>query len=298
LARLVERGEPKSCSDQSVLNYLMGEAVAANRFHSGYGWTPTSRAEFYATYTSDVKGIVLNAYDPVAKSVSCGATYYEISNQQQFWQDIQYDLQVTVDGGVVTRIYDRAALQRASLRAVEDYMNKVVYPKHLRDTRVAPGMITQPTERPSVNLPPQQAESSPPSTTSREAPTSGDVVDRGVVAGPAVITRTPPEPAPQPARERPRVITNPSWARAPQGQFPAEAMNRGIETGNVALDCEVLPDGSLSRCNIASETPSGAGFGQAAAQAAARARVAPRNVDNLAVGGRVRFSMRFDTNQP
>lgn len=298
LARLIERGEAEACGDQSVLNYIMDEAVSRNQFHEGAGWTATSRAEFYATYTSDVRGIVLNAYDPVAKSLSCGATYYEVSPQQQFWQDIQYDLQVTVDGGVVTRIHDRAALQRVSLAAVEHYNTMVVYPRYQRQYLEAARQKAAATARPTVTSPAPRTEGAPSPSTTRETSTDLDVAESAAVAAPPVITRTPPEPAPQPARERPRVITNPSWARAPQGQFPEEALNRGIGTGSVALDCEVQSNGSLSRCNIVSERPTGVGFGQAAAQAAARARVAPRTVDSMAVGGRVRFNMRFNSNQP
>lgn len=298
LARLVERGEAKACGDQSVLNFIMDEAVAANQFPPSMGWTATSRAEFYATYSSDVKSIVLNAHDPVARSVTCGATYYEKSSSKQFWQEVQYDLQVTVDGGVVTRIHNRGALQRASMYAVQDYNTTVVYPRYQREFLAARSNSTPPTTRPTVNLPAPQADRSPSPTTASETAADLDVGERTASAAPAVITRTPPEPKPIPAPPRPQVISNPSWTRAPQGQFPAEAMNRGIETGNVALDCEVQPNGSLSRCNIVSETPSGEGFGQAAAQAAARARVAPRTVDSMAVGGRVRFNMRFNSSQP
>lgn len=113
--------------------------------------------------------------------------------------------------------------------------------------------------------------------------------------GPPVFTTTPPEPVPVPPRPRPQIITNPSWARAPQALMPERALSRGIETGSATLECTVQPNGSLSRCNIVSETPSGAGFGQAAAQAAARARISPRTVDGLAPGGSVRFTLPFST---
>lgn len=117
-------------------------------------------------------------------------------------------------------------------------------------------------------------------------------------SGAAVITRTPPEPAPIAAPPRPQVINNPTWARAPQVQMPERALSRGIETGSVTLQCGVRPDGSLARCNIVRETPSGTGFGQEAAQAAVRARVTPRTVDILAPGGSVRFTVTFNNGRP
>lgn len=293
LARLVERGEAKACGDQSVLNYIMNEAVAANRFLEAAGWTATSRAEFYATYTSDVRGIVLNAHDKVAKSVSCGATYFEVSAQQQFWQDIQYDLQVTVDGGVVTRIHDRAALQRVSLAAVEHYNTMVVYPRYQRQYLEAARQKASATARPTVNLPAPQADRSLSPTTASGTAADRDVVEGTASAAPAVITGPPPEPAPERAPPRPQVINNPAWARAPQAQFPDAARDRGIASATATLLCSVRANGSLSSCQIVSETHSGFGFGQAAAQAAASARVTPRAVDGLAPGGSVRFTVPF-----
>jgi periplasmic protein TonB len=117
--------------------------------------------------------------------------------------------------------------------------------------------------------------------------------DRIEVAGPAVITRTPPEPAPLPAPPRPSVITNPTWARQAAPEFPERAQSRGIESGSVVVSCTVQPNGSLANCQIASETPSGAGFGQAALAAARRSRVSPRTVDGAAQGATVRYTVRF-----
>jgi protein TonB len=89
------------------------------------------------------------------------------------------------------------------------------------------------------------------------------------------------------------VITNPSWSRQPAGEFPERAMSRGIESGQVVMNCLVSPNGSLSDCNVVSESPSGAGFAQAAQAGARRARLSPRTVDGAAVGARVTFTTRF-----
>jgi len=89
------------------------------------------------------------------------------------------------------------------------------------------------------------------------------------------------------------VIRNPSWLRQPSIEYPERAQSRGIERGRVSLNCAVNPNGSMSDCQITSEEPSGAGFGQAALAGARRARVSPREVDGAAVGARVTFNMTF-----
>ncbi|MFC7378828.1 TonB family protein [Brevundimonas sp. GCM10030266] len=111
--------------------------------------------------------------------------------------------------------------------------------------------------------------------------------------GPPVITPTPPQPAPVPAPPRPSVITNPAWARQAPGEFPERAMARGIESGTVRLSCAVQSNGNLTDCRVVSETPSGAGFGQAALAAARRSRVTPGTVDGAAVGARVEWTQRY-----
>ncbi|WP_439471886.1 TonB family protein [Brevundimonas sp.] len=117
--------------------------------------------------------------------------------------------------------------------------------------------------------------------------------DRIENTAPPVVTPDPPRPAPVPAPPRPSVITQPSWSRAPQPDFPERASSRGIESGRVTLNCLANANGSVSDCNIVSEDPAGAGFGQAALAAARRARLSPRTVDGAAQGARVTFSTRF-----
>ncbi len=60
--------------------------------------------------------------------------------------------------------------------------------------------------------------------------------------------------------------------------------------GRVELECTVRPDGRVSDCVVRSETPRGFGFGEAALNAARRARLSPGSVP---VGGKVRFGTRF-----
>jgi protein TonB len=59
------------------------------------------------------------------------------------------------------------------------------------------------------------------------------------------------------------------------------------------LSCGVEADGAMSGCTIVSEEPVGAGYGAAALEAAAQARLSPRTVEGVAAGGTVRFTVRF-----
>lgn len=109
-----------------------------------------------------------------------------------------------------------------------------------------------------------------------------------------------PDPFAAPAQseqseQQPRldVITNVSWSRRPVVDFPARALERDIKAGSASVQCTTAANGSLSACSIISETPAGAGFGQAALRAAARAVVSPHSLDAAAPGASVRFSVPF-----
>ena len=117
--------------------------------------------------------------------------------------------------------------------------------------------------------------------------------DRQEYTGPPVNIPGPPPPPAPPAPPRPPVVTNPSWASRPTPDYPDRAISRGIESGRVELSCAVNPNGSVSDCRITSEDPSGAGFGQEALRATRRARLTPGQVDGVAVGGRVNFTVAF-----
>lgn len=116
-------------------------------------------------------------------------------------------------------------------------------------------------------------------------------------ARPAPPVARPEEPAPvkpKPTR-RPGLITAPTWERPPTVEYPERAMSRGIESGDVVLRCLAHPNGSLSGCEIVSEDPAGAGFGQAALAGARRARMTPRTADDMEEPPRVQFTVRFRT---
>lgn len=89
------------------------------------------------------------------------------------------------------------------------------------------------------------------------------------------------------------VVTEAAWLRRPVGDFPEKAQRLGVEYGEVQLECPVDAEGRIASCWILSETPTGAGFGQAALEGAVQARLSPRTVNGLARSGTVRFTTRF-----
>ncbi len=78
--------------------------------------------------------------------------------------------------------------------------------------------------------------------------------------------------------------------------YPRSALNDGVG-GRVVLDCRVLGDLSVS-CSVASETPSGAGFGRAALSAASSYRARATLSDgSSAVGSSTRIAVNFQAPQ-
>jgi TonB family protein len=101
----------------------------------------------------------------------------------------------------------------------------------------------------------------------------------------------PPPPPPPP------VITRPDWLRRPSSEdmaryYPERAQEREI-SGRAALACTVTTRGTLSGCNVASESPSGAGFGEAALRLANRFQMKPQTVDGKPVEAQTRFTITF-----
>lgn len=107
----------------------------------------------------------------------------------------------------------------------------------------------------------------------------------------------PEEPAPEKPKptRRSGLITAPTWERSPPVEYPERAMSRGIESGLVVLRCRPNASGALSNCMIVSESPAGAGFGQAALAGARRARLSPDTVNDIDEDASVQFTVRFST---
>lgn len=96
-----------------------------------------------------------------------------------------------------------------------------------------------------------------------------------------------------PRETAPPAISNPIWVRQPEMEFPARAASRGIEAGEVLLNCRASPSGTVTGCSIVFESPEGAGFGGAALSGMRRATVRPKEVNGEAWDSRIQFTARF-----
>lgn len=121
----------------------------------------------------------------------------------------------------------------------------------------------------------------------------------------SVTTSAPPESTGTaavevpPAPKSPPVITQPDWVQQPTAAqllraYPTTAIDRGI-TGSANISCLVRVNGTLTDCQVVSETPARMGFGRAAISLSRYFRMSPRTVDGQAVdGARVNVGLRFD----
>lgn len=106
----------------------------------------------------------------------------------------------------------------------------------------------------------------------------------------------PPPPAP-PAPPAPPQITPADFIQRPNGAdfakfYPSRAAEREKE-GRVVLDCTVNANGSLS-CSVASEDPSGWGFGEASLKIARQFKVRPKLEDGRPTdGGSIRVPISW-----
>lgn len=120
------------------------------------------------------------------------------------------------------------------------------------------------------------------------APVRGARVQLPIVFSPSTATNTGPQ------------IARPEWGRLPEGEqaaaaFPAQAKAAGVNVGQAVLDCGVEAGGRLAGCRVASETPAGMGFGQAALKLAPSFAMKAWTSDGRPVdGARVRLPVRFE----
>lgn len=106
-----------------------------------------------------------------------------------------------------------------------------------------------------------------------------------------------PTLTPQPQDTGPRepvTITDPVWVsrpRNPERFYPREAFMQGL-AGQVVLDCNVDVEGRLT-CVVASETPEGRGFGEAALRIANAHVMRPATRDGAPAPARYRMVVPF-----
>lgn len=82
------------------------------------------------------------------------------------------------------------------------------------------------------------------------------------------------------------------WEARPIPRYPDRAFSRGIRSGRVEISCAVTADGRTQDCEIISEDPPNAGFGQEALAAARQATLEPRE-PNAPDRGRITFPITF-----
>jgi protein TonB len=94
------------------------------------------------------------------------------------------------------------------------------------------------------------------------------------------------------------VITNPDWARKPNGDdmaqyYPTRAMDLGKE-GSVTIKCTVNAKGTLDSCSVLSETPADLGFGAASLRMSKLFKMKPKQADGKSVdGGEITIPIRW-----
>jgi protein TonB len=85
------------------------------------------------------------------------------------------------------------------------------------------------------------------------------------------------------------VITNADFLRQPDNDdmadhYPARALRENVP-GRATVRCTVTASGSLTSCEILSESPAGQGFGQATMEITHLWKVRPKTVDGSPTAG-------------
>ena len=110
---------------------------------------------------------------------------------------------------------------------------------------------------------------------------------------------SPPVVAPEkPPPPRPTVVSQPDWLRKPDADdlarlYPERAQRMGV-AGHTTMVCTVQVNGTVSDCNVTSETPSDQEFGSSALKAARLFKMKPMSRDGVPVaGGKVTIGMAW-----
>lgn len=124
-----------------------------------------------------------------------------------------------------------------------------------------------------------------PTRAGQNESTAGAGVDIRFTFDPKVLTDATP------------VIGKPDWAKLPSGEdlkWPDAALKAGKPDGRAVLTCKVADGGLMQDCKVASETPGGLGYGQAALALSSKFVLNTWSDEGLPViGGQVNIPVRY-----
>jgi hypothetical protein len=183
-----------------------------------------------------------------------------------------------------------------------------------RQTQPARTEREQPQRTVEREQPRREPQQTAANSNSAAAPNSGPVPLSPNSTQGNVVPLGPPPTTPQSANVEPSILGSATpqqaqrpaagtvvWTQRPSSRrisdlYPRSALNEGVG-GRVVLDCRVLGNLSVS-CSVASETPSGAGFGRAALSAASSYRARATLSDgSSSVGSTTRIAVNFQAPQ-
>ncbi|OYU70714.1 MAG: energy transducer TonB [Alphaproteobacteria bacterium PA2] len=156
-----------------------------------------------------------------------------------------------------------------------------------------PKAEAQTTKPPPIHTPVISDRAPPVTTPIKADPQTHTITPAGPIetlTTSGTLTTAPPDPDP--------VITSPSWIRKPGAKefarfYPDRAL-RMEKAGSAVLACRVTGAGAVVGCQVASETPTSYGFGEAALKLAPYFQLSPPTRDGRPIeGAGIQIPIRF-----